>query len=183
MSDASATPGDAEAEDERVRFDVQRYGWHVALIPPEDAGPGAATVGWAFTIGLHETHRHPEILVFGRDVELLHALLNRCGDAVRRGWRFDETRTYAGLVEGYACAFRKVDPRWYAAFLGNAQWHYRGDDFPALQLFWPDAERRFPWQDGFATEWRADQPLLFLDDAAQALPAALAESLRREGAL
>jgi hypothetical protein len=170
-----------EEADRRVRRDVQRYGWHVALVPPDPARPGS--VGWAFTIGLFETYQHPELVVFGREVEILHPLLNRAGDAVRRGWRFDDTRTYTGLVEGYACAFRTVAPRWLEVFLGNAQWHYRGEPFPALQLFWPDAERRFPWQEGFAPEWRDDQALLFHDDPAVALAPALAALLRAEGAL
>lgn len=168
-------------EDRRVQWDVQRYGWHVAMVPPDESVPGAS--GWAFTIGLFETLQHPEIVVFGREIEILHPLLNRAGEAVRRGWKFEEGRSYAGLVESYGCAFRKVDPRWYGAFLGNAQWHYRGDGFPALQLFWPDAEGRFPWQEGFAPAWRADQPLLFLSEVEDALSPALAESLRREGAL
>jgi len=167
--------------DLRVRADIERYGWHVALVPADDATPGA--VGWAFTIGLEQRLRHPELVVFGLEHELAHGLLNRAADAVRRGWRFEPGQRYDGLLEGYACAAREIDPRWYPVFLGNAQWHYQGDGFRALQLFWPDPAKRYPWEEGFADAWRSDQPLLFLADAGDALPAALRESLAREGAL
>jgi hypothetical protein len=170
-----------DESDLRVRADIERYGWHVALVPPDEATPGA--VGWAFTIGLEQSLRHPELAVFGLDHELALGLLNRAADAVRRGWRFEPGATYDGLLEGYACAVREIDPRWYDVFLGNAQWHYQGNAFRALQLFWPDPAKRYPWEEGFAEAWRGDQPLLFHSAVGDALPAAMRESLQREGAL
>lgn len=167
--------------DLRVRADIERYGWHVALVPPDEATPGA--VGWAFTIGLEQTLGHPELVVFGLESALAHGLLNRAAASVRRGWRFAPGQRYDGLLEGYACAAREIDRRWHGVFLGNAQWHYRGDRFSALQLFWPDPAKRYPWEEGFAEAWRQDQPLLFLHDVEAALPAALRASLAREGAL
>ncbi|HVP29538.1 MAG TPA: DUF4262 domain-containing protein [Myxococcota bacterium] len=167
--------------DLRVRADIERYGWHVAVVPPDEATPGA--VGWAFTIGLEQSLRHPELVVFGLEPGLAQGLLNRAADAVRRGWRFEIGQRYEGLLEGYPCAVREVDVRWHSVFLGNAQWHYRGDGFAALQLFWPDPAKRFPWEEGFSEAWRADQPLLFLSTDEQALPSGLRASLEREGAL
>lgn len=174
-------PDELDETDRRVRSDIARYGWHVALVSADEATPDG--VGWAFTIGLEETLRHPELVVFGLEPGLAHGLLNRAADAVRRGWRFEPGQRYDGLLEGYACAAREIDRRWHSVFLGNAQWHYQGDDFRALQLFWPDPAKRYPWEEGFAEAWRSDQPLLYLGAESDALPAALRESLEREGAL
>jgi hypothetical protein len=52
-----------------------------------------------------------------------------------------------------------------------------------VQIFWPDEGRRFPWQEGFAAQWRWDQPLLYLGDEDVALSPALRGTLLREGAL
>lgn len=173
---------DDNQEDElRVRGDIERHGWHVALIPPIEDDP--SSIGWAFTIGLFERFSHPELAVFGLDIAIAHGLLNAAGDSVRRGWRLEDGREYAGLLEGYSCGIREVAPAWVPVFFGNAQWHYRREDVPFLQIFWPDPARRMPWDEAFAREWRAGQPLLFLEDASLALPAALHANLRREGAL
>jgi hypothetical protein len=174
-------PDQNQEDDLRVRGDIERHGWHVALIPPIEDDP--SSIGWAFTIGLLERFSHPELTVFGLDTALAHGLLNLAGDSVRRGRRFDAGLEYEGLLDGYACGIREVASAWVSVFFGNAQWHYRRDDVPFLQIFWPDPARRLPWQEGFANEWRAGQPLLFLDDAALALPSALQANLQREGAL
>jgi hypothetical protein len=171
-----------DEEDLRVRSDIARYGWHVALVPP-DRPEDPRSIGWGFTIGLTERFGHPEIALFGMEQRATHQILNRSAVAVRKGWRLEPGDAYAGLLEGYECAVRSIERRWHAIFFGNAQWYYRGDAFSMLQLFWPDEARRFPWQEGFATAWRSDQPLLYLLDEDAALSASLRAALRREGAL
>jgi hypothetical protein len=37
---------------------------------------------------------------------------------------------------------------------------YKGGDFPALQLVWPDKEGRWPWDIEFNHRWIRSQPLL-----------------------
>ena len=171
-----------EEGDLRVRSDVERYGWHVALVPP-DRPEDPHSIGWGFTIGLCERFRHPEMALFGMDLRATHQLLNRTGVAVRKGWRLEPGSTYTGLLERYDCAVRSIEPRWHSIFFGNAQWYYRGDTFSMLQLFWPDESQRFPWQEGFAAQWLGDQPLLYLQDEGAALSPALRDALKREGAL
>lgn len=167
-----------EDADARVRADIERFGWHAALIPPEGPVPG-----WVLSIGLGERFGHPELIAFGADLRLLHALVNRAGADVRAGSRYEAGREYSGLLENLRCAFRRVDPRWREVFLGNAGWYYRGRSWDAIQCFWPDASGRFPWDPRFDPEWRGDQPLLFEAEVDAALSPALAQTLRREGAL
>lgn len=170
---------DAHREvDARVRHDIDAYGWHVVLVPPEDPAPG-----WGHTIGLFERFDHPELIVFGIDLEVLGPLLNHLGEAVSRGRRLEDGALEEGLIENRPLAFHAVAPKWKSAFLGNAAWHYRQDDVPVLQCFWPDPGGRFPWEEGCDPTWRNDQPLLHEADTQQALPEALIASLRREGAL
>lgn len=170
-----------DEDDLRVRGDIERYGWHVALVPADENDPRG--IGWAFTIGLIERFDHPEVAVFGLSPEMMHGLLNRAGDAVRRGWRLEPGREYSGFLEGFACALRPIAGRWVGVFFGNAQWHYRRADLLFLQICWPDPTKRFPWDPDLALEWRDDQPRLWSDDPELALPAALRASLLREGAL
>ena len=53
--------------DRKLLQDVAEVGWHVVLIAEE-----AGTPGWAFSVGLYHTFRHPEVVVFGLPLELLY---------------------------------------------------------------------------------------------------------------
>jgi hypothetical protein len=170
-----------EADEEfeaRVRADIARHGWHVALVPPE-----AGTPGWALSIGLFERFGHPELVVFGPDLAVLGRLVNHLGAWVRDGAHFEAGSERSDVLAGQTLAFREVAPKWIEVFLGNAAWHYRSQDFPALQGFWPDPGGRFPWDPACDLAWRADQPLLFHAETHRALSERLVDLLRREGAL
>ena len=169
----------------RTRSDVETYGWHVAKIAGDDQAPP-----WAFSIGLEHNFDHPEVLVFGMELPLLHNLINHIGEQVKRGQRFDPRGTEdddgyrpQGVLAHHPPALRRVQPRWYGPFVGNAAVFYRERPFRVLQCFWPDAQGCLPWEQGFAPEWHGRQPLLYLDDEAAALGPELAQVLRAEGAL
>jgi len=164
--------------DLRVRSDVERYGWHVAKIAGDEQAPP-----WAFTIGLEHSFDHPEVLVFGMELELLHSLLNHIGEGVKQGRRFAHDERPDGILAQHPPAFRAVAERWYGPFVGNAGWFYQERSFRVLQCFWPDAAGSLPWEPGFDPDWSGRQPLLFLEDEREALGEPLARVLRSEGAL
>ena len=167
-----------EEADLRVRSDIDQYGWHVAKIGGDDKAPP-----WAFTIGLEHSFQHPEILVVGMELDLLHALLNHIGEQVKRGRVFAPDERAEGVLERSAPIFKPVASRWLGAFVGNAGWFYREQSFRVLQCFWPDEGGHLPWEESFDPSWRGRQPLLFLDDEQAALGESLAQVLRSEGAL
>jgi len=148
-----------DAEDEadlKVIRDVREHGWHVVAIPPE-----AGTPGWVFSIGIFQTLRHPEIVVFGLDQNVAHFVVNEIGARIRSGKRFQHGSEAGGLLEGVRCTFRDILINWYEPFLGTAMWYYRGTDFPAIQCIWPDHEQHYPWEPQFQKNWKWAQPLLF----------------------
>lgn len=162
----------------RVREDIRRFGWHVVKVMGDEHAPG-----WAYTIGLLERFDHPELAVFGLDLDSMHELLNHAGALVGTGRRFETDREYDGVLEGLPCAVRAVAPRWTPVFFGNASWHYGREALPLLQCFWPDRGGRFPWQTGFDAALRDLQPRLFEAEVDAALSTRVADTLRREGAL
>lgn len=170
---------------ERVRADIDAHGWHVAKIAGDDFAPA-----WAFTIGLQERFQHPEVICFGLDLEVLHALLNRVGSLVGGGRSFGPGREplvaparEAEVLQGTDCAFRQVATRWRDLFAGNAGWFYQERSFELIQCFWPDPEGRLPWDEGFEADLLLRQPQLYLPEEAQALSPGFASVLREEGAL
>lgn len=162
----------------RVRSDVERFGWHLVMVPPEDATPG-----WVHTIGLNERFGHPEIIAFGVDLTRLGPLVNHLGARVSAGERFEEGAEVEGILVDQPLAFRPVARKWVAPFLGNAAWHYRSEEFAVVQCLWPDPSGHFPWDPECDPAWRGDQPLLEHAETHRALSEAMIAVLRREGTL
>ena len=162
-------------DDQKVLDDVAEHGWHVVKIFEQEDAPG-----WAFSIGLFHTCRHPEIIVFGLDSDLMHSVINSIGDDARSGKRFEVDKHYPNLIEAYSCTFKDVSKVWYPSFLGYAMWFYNGMDFPVLQCIWPDRDSRYPWESNFNPNWLWAQPLLFHEEPESAHAIELLKSLDLE---
>jgi hypothetical protein len=120
---------------------------------------GERSSGFLSTLGLWQTWRHPEIVVFapGQDPWELSASLQEVARRVAKGERFEAGKTYVALFGSAPGAFRAVDRRWYDACLGDACDVYQHTDFPVLQLVWPDRDGLFP---GERERAAGPQPLL-----------------------
>ena len=110
---------DLNASSRKVIHDVNTHGWHVVKVDVRDEHPG-----WAFSIGLFQTFQHPELLIFGLELDLMHRLINSLGEEVRAGRRFAADFEHDALLKGYRCALKPVDPVWYPHVLGFATWYY-----------------------------------------------------------
>ena len=163
----------SDDRDRQVVDDIERYGWHVINISEDNGRPG-----WSFSIGLHHTLSHPEVIVFGLGTDLGHRVINGIGEAIQAGNRFEAEQEYADILANVRCTFKQVHKKWYKWLLGYATWYYEGDDFPVLQCIWPDKQQHYPWQPMFKAEWASLQPLLFHRDRVSARAVELIESLR-----
>lgn len=150
------SPARDEGEREpTARPDSQDYEWTVYLIPEDDEGPA-----FAYSVGLFQAFGHPEVVVFGLDIRVMHAIINLIGEEVRRGRRFAEGEAYSEFLEGHDVRFLQVARRHYPEYFGRGTRFYRGDEFPVLQCLWPDRAGRFPTDPVFPEALRGLQPLL-----------------------
>jgi len=158
--------------DQKLLADIAQYGWHVMRVLETPQTPG-----WAYSIGLYKNFGHPEILVFGLDLELMHFMINTIGEGAQQGKHFESDQKYADLIETYLCTLREVKRKWYSTFLGFADWYYAGTHYPVLQCFWPDFESHYPWDPEFDQQLLWAQPQLFHNDRIAANVTTLIESL------
>lgn len=147
--------------------DVNTLGWHAAIVEPDNGHHG-----WAFSVGFSRTFHHPEIAVFGLPDDVLRAMLDAIGQALRDGRSYRDGQEDAGLAPPYRCVFRGIDASWRNRLMPDAAWFYGEGSFPALQLVWPDRAHRLPWEEEFDPDLRSFQPLLFHGDASAARVAA-----------
>lgn len=135
--------------------DVAQYGVHIVHVAEAGGRPG-----FSFTVGLWHNFEQPEVLVFGLPDEVAHELLNAVADAADDGRKFLDQQRHEELLVGYPVRFVAVPAHAYAGHLGLARWAYEGDDFPCVQLVWPDKQGRWPWDAGARDGFRAAQPVL-----------------------
>jgi hypothetical protein len=145
--------------EQRVLDDVAKFGWHLIQVNADDHGPG-----FVYSIGMMETLRHPEIIMFGLAPRLMATVINDVGRQVREGRNFAELGLFEDLMEGYACKFICVHERSHPEYLGYAMWHRRYvgkiGTLRVLQCLWPDKAGRFPDEDACDGEVVKLQPLL-----------------------
>jgi hypothetical protein len=135
--------------------DIAKRGWH-CLSVPEDGGEPP----WSFTIGLFETWKHPELIVFGLKQEAAQRILNIIVSGLAEGKTFDLALPTDELIETLSCLFVEVPKRHYRTHVEFARWYYEGDGFPLYQIVWPNREGLFPWNIKARASFRRWQPIL-----------------------
>jgi hypothetical protein len=126
---------------------IEKFGWAVVhVVPTEDDPPD--TVPFAYTVGL-TGYGFPELIIAGLPPETGHVLLNEmagrvCDESLllRHGHRI------RGLIDGQDVWVVGGDIT-EALFPGAALMRYGDGRVRLLQLTWPDAADRFPWQNGY----------------------------------
>ena len=132
-----------DQEDAWLRDTVRRHGWAVQY--------AAGSPPFAYTVGLFG-FEHPELLVYGLDLQTSAWLLNDLGQRVADGERFGPGRPLRLAGWNHRLQLFPFHDGDDPPVLGSAQRFYdRGaaGPVPALQLIWDDAAGRFPWEAGY----------------------------------
>lgn len=145
---------DAAAE-QQIISDVAKYGFHIAIVPGDGYSPA-----FAYTIGLYKTYGYPELICFGLNQDLLHSVLWSGKELLDKQPRPDQSIGYPNFIGDYDVRLLTVDKAWYKYYFGYGIWFNQGQDFPALQIVWPDKKGLFPWEEDFNPDWKTGQQLL-----------------------
>lgn len=141
--------------DEKIAADVEEHRLSVMMIEEGEDGPK-----FAYSIGLYHNFQHPEVIVFGLNHQVAAWAINEIARRIQTSERCEIGKEVEGLLEGYNCTFREVPQKCHSDYFGYAMAFYKGSDFPALQLVWPDKQKRWPWEAEFNPDWLWQQPLL-----------------------
>lgn len=145
--------------EQNILTDIGRYGWSLIGVPECAEGPS-----FVYSIGMMHTLDHPEVIMFGLDIELMWRIVNDIGADVRNGRRFIDTGLYEGVIEGFACKVKPVAEAHHTTYLGYAMWHRRHvgriGTLRAVQCLWPDRDGVFPDEQNCDPDVVRLQPLL-----------------------
>ena len=151
----SSTQAWLDQADAEMASIIRRHGWFIPYVGGEFCSrPGCDCVPsddplFAYTVGLFGLG-HPELLIFGVDLETARRVMNDLGDRVRQ----DEA-----LLPGHMIVFEdwphrilpeEVPNPGDIVFMAN-DFYQRPDEYsvPVLQLTYDDINGLFPWEDGY----------------------------------
>jgi hypothetical protein len=144
--------------EEFIQRSVRDVGWSVQLIP---AGEAPNEPAFAYTVGLHKSYGHPELIIFGLDHQVMHEVLNNLGERIKAGKALTARGQVADVLVGQDVRLREVlTEESFRAYVGYARWFNGGSTFRLLQVLWPDKDGRFPGDAGAAVFLAGLQPVL-----------------------
>jgi hypothetical protein len=128
-----------------VLEDIASEGWHCHLVPRR-----GSMAPYAYSVGLYQAYRHPELVIFGQDPHTARRVLNRAVLAIRHGEGLDLSRPSEALMDGCQCRFVALRVSAADRRLDVCRWYYGGVDFPAYEIVWSQAapQPRQPGQMG-----------------------------------
>ena len=155
MSTTLPTPED-ESETKAIA-DIHQHGVHILnVFDPEGRDPK-----FNYSVGLWHSYKHPEILLYGLDADISTQLINDIAAKCRNG---DPLPTHGVVspeyVQSFDVQFVEVPKSEYKEHFGWARWLYQGDEFPVLQMVFPDKNGNWPWSDDASDAFKWFQPVL-----------------------
>ena len=93
-------------DDKLTISNIEKFGLSVIIIEATDYLPS-----FAYSIGLWQKFKHPEIICFGLRNETLQSIINNVADIVKSGRTIEENRIYNDIFESSRAEFLKVDER------------------------------------------------------------------------
>lgn len=131
---------------------IRQHGWMRTACLEEEGKPG-----FSFTTGFAVSTAAPESIIFSTSDEVAHETLWEQYGRAKSGTNLPIGRRTEGVFTDLPAYLFVVAKRNYRNYLGWSLWFYQGDDFPCLQIVWPDRASRFPWEPGFDPAFAADQ--------------------------
>ena len=137
---------------ENVRHDIERDGLSVIYV-------GDETPPFAYTVGLWERSKHPELIIFGLSDRAMANILNRIGGLINDGARFERSTKLANVGGKFGVAVQPAHEKYLDRYFGFAVGFYQ-TVFPIAQVVWPDSDGRFPGDAKYNKAYAKLQPVL-----------------------
>jgi hypothetical protein len=146
---------------DEVSSSIKNKGRYIVHVNGTDTTPR-----FSYTIGLHELHNHPEVVITGLPPAVAEPVLHNLAYRVREGRRFVDGSISKddGLLHDYALIFKSVPFDKHEKLFGLAFWYYKTNDFPSVQCVWPDRNHQYPWSDKVDAAAKRDQVLFVKND-------------------
>lgn len=138
-----------------IQSKIDQHGCYIVLVEADNYLPA-----YAYTIGIFQKFHLPEIICFGLSIEHLGNLLNIACELMANGTSLQPGILYDDFLKNYSVQFLSVDKEYHSDYMAICNIFYYTDNYPSLQMVWPDKASLFPWEQGFNPDLQFMQPLL-----------------------
>jgi hypothetical protein len=158
-----SSPCELSEYEQKILKNVSEHGCHVTYV----FDPDGKEPDFCYSTGLASTVGQPEVITFGLSRAVMHFMVNETLEQCGRGLVLTEGARVDGLIEGFHCVARCVEPSNIASeYFASAIWHHRYRTSEklneAIQLVWPGAlSGLYPWEAGCDPSVIAAQPPLY----------------------
>lgn len=118
---------------------IRMHGWFGTHVFEDANGPG-----FSYTTGFWRRFAFPELILFPLPNAVSHEIFWNFFHDLEEQKLIRENEPISGIFDGFDVVLKKVRTEHFPAYFGWSQWFYRGDNFEAIQLFFPDKAGRFP---------------------------------------
>ena len=142
MPTALDAPPDAlDPQETHLVSNIREHSWFRTNVLADDDGPGFSyTTGFWLSVGA------PEVIVFSLPSRVAHDVLWDVYRLLHEGASLLVGRRLSNDFGKAEAVFLPVSKEFYPEYLGWGRWFYGGDDWPCLQLIWPNPDGAFPWE-------------------------------------
>ncbi|UIJ45278.1 DUF4262 domain-containing protein [Sphingomonas cannabina] len=131
---------------------IREHGWFRTGVFADADG-----LGFSYTTGFWRNAGHPELIMFGMKDETAHDIFWDLYRGAVAGIDLPVGKRAEGIFGNAPAYVFPVAKRHYKDHLGWSRWFYAGDEFPCLQIVWPDRTGLFPWEDQFDRSFENSQ--------------------------
>ncbi|MBN8884974.1 MAG: DUF4262 domain-containing protein [Rudaea sp.] len=136
----------SSSADDKVASDIRKFGWHSLHVFSNEADE----LPFSYSIGFTQTYAAPEVLIFNVERTKAHKLLWACAHVLKDGGMLTpDAKDDRILNNDYQVIFKTLRVSAYGEYLGTARRYYGSKPFPAVVMFLPDREDRYPWEAGY----------------------------------
>jgi hypothetical protein len=148
------TPEMQELSFEAIEKEILTEGYHLKKVPAECG----CVPPYAYTVGLYQTVRVPELMTFGLPMHISkHVLHSIAAKAVVEEIFLEDGIEVDGILQSFPVKIRKVSKAFVERYTPLIAEYY-DNEVPAFQVLWTDTKGKFPGQKGFETHLLDYQP-------------------------
>jgi len=137
-----ADPTMLDADEKNFVEKIREHGWFGTHVAGDKDAPA-----FTYTTGFWLKFEYPELILFSLRRQIAHDTFWHVYRELEAGKRFGIGIREDEIFGHAAAVLLPVSPQHYREHLGWSRWFYGNDEFQCLQLIFPDANGRFPWEE------------------------------------
>lgn len=144
--------------EKKIVNQVRERGWFCTSVAGDENN-----LAFTYTTGFWKTLGVAELLTFSLPPKTAYVAFDIAYQQCKTRGPLPVAQPMGDFINAVDVQFRPLVDDARQKHMLSSMWFYCGENFPCLQMVWPDFGNIFPWQRGFDGRFRGQQPDLSPD--------------------